>query len=47
VAFVMAAAGVGLAFAPPARPVQAQRVRGVIAQDDGEQAPHFRHRHRD
>jgi hypothetical protein len=39
---VMAAAGLGLAFAPPARPMQTQGVVDAITQQHGQQAPHFR-----
>ena len=44
---VVAAAGLGLAFSTPARPVQAERVLGLVAQDDRQQAPHFRDGQRD
>jgi hypothetical protein len=43
----MATAGLGLPFAPPTRPVQAERVRDMIVQDDRQQAAHFRDGHRD
>jgi hypothetical protein len=41
-AFVMAAAGLGLALPTPAGPMQAERGLGMIAQDDRQHAPHFR-----
>jgi hypothetical protein len=39
---VMAAAGLGLAFAPVAGPMQAKGVVDAITQQQGQQAPHFR-----
>ena len=38
----MAAAGLGLAFAPPARPMQTKGVVDAITEQQGQQAPHFR-----
>ena len=43
----MAAAGLSLALAPPAGPVEVEGVLGAITQQDGQQATHFRDGHRD
>jgi hypothetical protein len=41
-AFVVAAAGLSLALAPPAGPMQAKAVVRAITEQQGEQAPHLR-----
>jgi len=40
-AFIVAAAGLGLALAPPAGPMQTKGVVDAIVQQHGQQAPHF------